>query len=66
MTTTTLTKTKTTCWNCREKLQPLLDLSDSMESLFELVVEISRVGEGRQQRALPLCHRCAETFGKES
>jgi hypothetical protein len=54
-TKTTTTKTKTTCWNC----------AGDAEGEHELVVEISAIGVGRQQRNVPLCNRCASLYGKE-
>jgi hypothetical protein len=68
MTTTKSTKTTTkttTCWNCGEELQPILDLSEDLESQFELVIKLSKQGVGTQERKVALCHNCASTFGKE-
>ncbi len=54
-TTTKTTKTTTTCWNC----------GGDAEGEHQLIIEISAVGVGRQQRNVPICNRCAESFGKE-
>jgi 5-methylcytosine-specific restriction endonuclease McrA len=57
MTTTKKTAT-TTCWNCGREIVEL-------DSEHQLVIEIARTGEGRQQRHVPLCNNCADSFGKE-
>jgi len=52
---TKTTTTTMTCWNCRGEA----------EGEHELVIDISATGVGRQERKVPLCNHCAESFGKE-